>query len=134
MTPSGRSDPKPENELEQLLVSARSGQVELSTFLQALVNNDIYVLSKQEVKNHGKGFIPLIFEKEKRPLAAIFTSKSRTEPLKSQAQFLVSMQGSAFLKRVPEGFGIVVNPGNLLGLEITPQGVQEIIRDFVVAK
>jgi hypothetical protein len=34
------------------------------------------------------------------------------------------------LRRVPGGYGVVVNPGTSLGFEISPAGLQEILKDF----
>lgn len=33
-------------------------------------------------------------------------------------------------KRVPGGYGVVINPGTPLGFEISPSGVGEILKDF----
>jgi len=34
------------------------------------------------------------------------------------------------LRRVPGGYGVVVNPGTTLGFEISASGVGEILKDF----
>ena len=40
------------------------------------------------------------------------------------------MQMLEVLKRVPGGYGVVVNPGTSLGLELSPAGIGEILKDF----
>lgn len=121
----------PENHLEEVLLDAKDSRIPLSKFLKVLLSGQIFVLSIAEIKQDGHGLIPLIFNRNGIPMAAVFTAQSRTKPLTEHAQFLIEMAGKAFFFRIPEGYGVAINPKGPVGLDITPDGVREIVRDFI---
>ena len=99
-------------------------------FMETFLANDIAVLSITEVGADGSGLTPLVFDKEGTEMVAIFTSLDRARTYSGSAQFALTINAREFLKRLPEGFGVVLNPGYTEGLDIDPEGVGRILASF----
>jgi hypothetical protein len=123
-------DFKPQNELEQLLVKVKAGVLPLKELLRQLLSSGLFVATINEVGPDGSGFLPLLFERDRVPLAAAFTAISRVSAQADRAKYCVRMNGAEFLKRVPEGYGVTINPGFSATFEISPTGIKDILRDF----
>jgi hypothetical protein len=121
----------PLNDLERLLLDSRAGRATVEGLLRALVAADLYVPSATEIKEDGSGFAPLLFDNlNGNPLAAVFTDPERAKAHASRAKYLLQINGRELFRRLPAGYGIVINPGHRLGMEIQPYGVEAIVRDF----
>lgn len=120
----------PENEVERLLLQAKAGTAPVEEFLRKLAMATLFVSSTREVTEDGNGFMPLLFERDGVPLAAVFTAPSRAIPYSDKARYGLSMNGLEVFKRMPAGYGVVINPGHTATSEITPDGLKNIIRDF----
>lgn len=131
MTQTTEPQPGPQNALEQAMAEAKAGRLPTDAFLRLLLNTAVLIPSRREVLADGSGLSPLLPEREGVSYAALFTSPPRLEAVKGLAPFCLEMVASAFLARLPEGVGMVVNPGSTLGLEIAPHGVREILRDLM---
>ena len=121
---------KPQNELERFLIKTKAGELPLKELLRQLTASDLFVPSVQEVAQDGSGFVPLLFERDRVPLAAAFTAISRVSAYGERAKYCVKMNGAEFLKRVPKGYGVAINPGFSATFEISPPGINDILRDF----
>lgn len=120
----------PVNEAERLLLDAKAGTVPVEEFLRKLATATLFVSSTREVKEDGNGFMPLLFERDGVPLAAVFTAASRATLHSDKARYGLSMNGLEIFRRMPAGYGVVINPGYSATSEITPDGIKNIIRDF----
>ncbi len=123
---------RPLNGLEQLLLDARAGRVPIGDLLRAFVTADLYVPSTTEVREDGSGFAPLVFDSAETgaPLTAVFTEPSRATAHAERAKYLLQVNGRELFRRLPPGYGVVINPGHNVGMEIQPYGVEAIVRDF----
>ncbi len=121
----------PQNPLEQALVGVKTQQIPTEAFLQALVAGTLYVPSQEEVQADGSHFSPMLFERGGVPLVAAFTHLARAERYRDKAPFAVSLTGREFLAGLPQGYGLVLNPGYDVRSEILPPGIPAILRDFV---
>jgi hypothetical protein len=65
-------------------------------------------------------------------MAAVYTDASRTEAAKSQVKSVVRMNGASIFRNIPPGYGIVINPGFDTGLELLPEGVQNIVEKYCI--
>ena len=65
-------------------------------------------------------------------MIAIFTSTDRIGDIGKTAPYALSMPARAFLEQIPEGHGIVVNPGDPAGFEMDPDGLARLMRDSAV--
>lgn len=120
----------PMNELESMLVRAKNGQVPVSDLMRALVDSDVVLPSGSEVLADGTGFEPLLFSKEKLQMVACFTDKSRIGEYVKMTPYCLVMKGKDFLRGIPSGHGVVVNPGQEVGFDISPDGIGKVLSDF----
>ncbi|MBA3440007.1 MAG: SseB family protein [Pyrinomonadaceae bacterium] len=102
----------------------------LKDFLRELIDGDLYILSASDVNKDSSGFKPLIFDRQGVPMAAVFTIPERASMYAEVAPYMIQMNGRKMFDWMPPGYGIVINPGHQLGMEILPHGVKEIIRDL----
>ncbi|WP_367345324.1 SseB family protein [Stenotrophomonas bentonitica] len=124
------TDLAPQNPLETLLKSAMDGQVPIGAFMKAFVASDVLLLTGSLVTPDGSGFDPLLFDKQGTLHVAVFTDMARVGFHSQQAPHTLRMRMLDVLKRVPGGYGVVVNPGTSLGLELSWPGIQAILEDF----
>lgn len=118
---------EPENELEIALAEARAGHIAIDACLEKLLSNDLFILSKSEVLQDGSGIAPLLFDFEGTTFVAVFSSLARAKLHTDKAQYCLKIIGSNFFKRIPEGYGAVINPGFSVQLEIMPEGLGRLV-------
>mgnify|MGYP001040262725 CR=1 FL=1 len=124
------NDLSPLTPIEALLQSAMDGKTPIGAFMKAFVASDVVLLTGSLVTPDGSGFDPLLFDKQGTLHVAVFTHMERVGFHSQQAPHTIRMQMLEVLKRVPGGYGVVVNPGTSLGLELSPAGIGEILKDF----
>jgi len=120
----------PQTPIEALLQSAMDGKTPIGAFMKAFVASDVVLLTGSLVTPDGSGFDPLLFDKQGTLHVAVFTHMERVGFHSQQAPHTIRMQMLEVLKRVPGGYGVVVNPGTSLGLELSAAGIGEILKDF----
>lgn len=124
------TDLAPQTPIELLLQSAMEGQTPIGAFMKAFVVSDVVLLTGSLVTPDGSGFDPLLFDKQGTLHVAVFTDMARVGFHSQQAPHTIRMQMLEVLRRVPGGYGVVVNPGTSLGMELSWPGIQEILKDF----
>ncbi|MEN5071953.1 SseB family protein [Stenotrophomonas sp. TWI1183] len=124
------NDAAPQTPIETLLKTAMDGQLPIGLFMKAFVASEVVLLIGSLVTPDGNGFDPLLFDKQGVLHVAVFTDMSRVGFHSQQAPHTIRMLMLEVLKRVPGGYGVVINPGTSLGFEISPSGVGEILKDF----
>lgn len=124
------NDAAPQTPIETLLKTAMDGQLPIGLFMKAFVASEVVLLTGSLVTPDGSGFDPLLFEKQGVLHVSVFTDMSRVGFHSQQAPHTIRMLMLEVLKRVPGGYGVVINPGTSLGFEISPSGVGEILKDF----
>jgi hypothetical protein len=120
----------PQTPIETLLQSAMDGATPIGAFMKAFVASDVVLLTGSLVTADGSGFDPLLFDKQGVLHVAVFTDMARVGFHSQQAPHTLRMRFIDVLKRVPGGYGVVLNPGTTLGLELSPAGIGEILKDF----
>ncbi|MCW6028685.1 SseB family protein [Stenotrophomonas sp. SRS1] len=124
------NDAAPQTPIETLLKTAMEGQLPIGLFMKAFVASEVVLLTGSLVTPDGSGFDPLLFDKQGVLHVSVFTDMSRVGFHSQQAPHTIRMLMLEVLKRVPGGYGVVINPGTSLGFEISPSGVGEILKDF----
>lgn len=124
------NDAAPQTPIETLLKTAMDGQLPIGLFMKAFVASEVVLLTGSLVTPDGSGFDPLLFDKQGILHVSVFTDMSRVGFHSQQAPHTLRMLMLDVLKRVPGGYGVVINPGTSLGFEISPSGVGEILKDF----
>ncbi|WP_425619445.1 SseB family protein [Anatilimnocola sp. NA78] len=120
-----------QNGLEDALIKASLGSLSVAEFLAVLLESDIHLLSSTVIGSDGGGFRPLLFEKEDGSYLAVFTDKLRIQGFAQDFSYCLTMNGRSLFLQFPTGFGMVINPKCDFGLEVPPQGVADIKRDFL---
>jgi hypothetical protein len=128
--PDGITPLIPQNPLEHALVAAKAGKVSSALFLATLLRSDVAVSSVEEIDAEGRGLRPLIFRKLGREFVAAFTDLGRARRFGHVAPFALTINARALLTGLAMGLGLVLNPEFTEGLDISPEGVQRILRDF----
>lgn len=124
------TDLAPQTPIETLLKAAMDGAVPIRAFMEAFVASDVVLLTGSLVTPDGSGFDPLLFDKQGTLHVAVFTDPSRVGIYGQQAEHQIRWRMLDVLRRVPGGYGVVINPGTALGFEISSSGVGEILKDF----
>lgn len=119
---------EPENGLEETIAAARSGGSSIEDVLRAANRCDLYISSKSEVQQDGSGFEPLLLGGRDGPLIAAFTSASRPTLHHHMAKYVLQMKGIEFFRRVPQGYGAILNPGYKCQLIISPTSIDSLRR------
>lgn len=120
----------PSNPLEAALVAARKGEIPLAAFVAKLMESDIAVPSATEVQADGDGFSPVVLDKEGTGMVAVFSSLERARNLEAHVRYVLTMNARAFFGVLLPGVGVVLNPGFAEGIDVSPEGVADILRDF----
>lgn len=120
----------PQTPLETLLKAAMDGTVPIRAFMEAFVASEVLLLTGSLVTPDGSGFDPLLFDKQGTLHVAVFTDPARVGVHSQQAAHQVRWLMRDVLRRVPGGYGVVVNPGTSLGFEISASGIGELLKDF----
>ena len=126
-TRPGPPNRPPAGLVEEALASARAGTLPMADFLRLLLRAELAVPSAGEVLPDGSGFRPLLFPKGAASMVACFTARDRIGAFAAKAPYCLMIKGEAFLKHIPPGHGLVVNPGQELGLEIDPAGLARVL-------
>ena len=121
---------KPENELENAIADTREGVHQVADLMRIIARSNLFVSSKGEVQSDWSGFDPLLFEMDGNPFVGIFSSLSRPGLHGHVAQYLLQMNGREFFLRMPESYGVILNPGYVSQLIIPPTGVAEFRKDL----
>lgn len=124
---------KPENELEKAIREAKQGTLSVADLMKIIVQSNLYISSKGEVRQDGSGFEPLLLEQKGSPLVAAFSSLSRPGLHKHLAEYVLQMRGREFFLRMPPGYGVILNPGYLAQLIVPSDGVSDLRKDLAEA-
>ncbi len=123
----------PKNDLERQLLAAQNGEIPPETFFQTLWEAEVF-LPVYEGHQIG-GFQsdlrakPLKLETEDGEILALFTHPGRA---RSFVQNFPGYEGglvvafSWILEKLGVGFGISLNPGEAVGLDLQPQAVAQL--------
>lgn len=117
------------NTVELAIADAKAGRLAMGEMLRALLDAELAIPSGGEVQPDGSGFLPVVFDRNGTQMVACFTARKRVD-LGKMAPWCLTMKGREFLRRVPDGYGVVVNPGGTLGFEIDPDGLRRMLADL----
>lgn len=120
----------PLNALESAMVEAQIGTTDIRKVITTLIESELAVPSGDEVMQDGAGFQPLLFPKEGVQMVACFSDRSRIGEFAAMAPYCLQLNGGDFLRRLPPGYGLVVNPGQSVGFDISPDGIARIVSEF----
>ncbi len=122
------------NELEKQLHAAQVGETPSEVFMQQLLASQIFMPVKDEPALGGiqrpTHAQPLVVQTDSGESALIlFTSPERAKPfLEHYPEFKGGLltEFTWILEKMDQGFGIMINPGDELGIDIEPELVQQL--------
>jgi len=125
---------EPRNDLERELVAAQEGKIAGDVFMQGLLSAQVFMPVRDDtgIKNFQRNdrATPLTVETEDGvTVLVLFTSPERAKPF---VQNFPGYQGgllaefSWVLEKVGGGFGIALNPGWQVGMDMEPDMVQRL--------
>lgn len=126
----------PHNDLEQQLLAAQQGQLPSDEFMRGLLSAQLF-MPVQDDSDGIQGFqrrtdqaVPLTLESEDGVRVLIlFTSPERAKPF--LADFPAYKGGllaefTWILERIGSGFGVAINPGWSVGIDMDPDLIEQI--------
>ncbi|UYB35732.1 SseB family protein [Arthrobacter koreensis] len=127
------SAPEPATALEEAIVSGQSGAISNQDVITAIWNSELLSVGRLTVEDDPASFQALVLKSPEgaAPVAATFTDAQRIpQRIRDTAPIMVKASGEATLRSIAPGYGLAINPGNSLGLELGPEGVQAVVAAF----
>jgi hypothetical protein len=122
------SDFIPQNDLEHRILAAQAGELSGDALMQEIAVADIFIPSDTPVAPDGSGFSPVLLEDQQgMAFVAVFTDRARTQAL---APHGMQALGAHFIRRIPAGYGMIVNPGTDAQIFLPPDGVAALKADL----
>ncbi|GAB2455829.1 hypothetical protein HD599_003156 [Conyzicola lurida] len=116
--------------IEADLDAAMNGELDMKSFLVRFADAAIIVPSVVDVASDAARFRPLLFEPDGESLMAVFTSRDRADRWAEAAPYSTVMLGRRIFEDLPDGVGILVNPGFGLGFQLAAAGIPAIAADL----
>jgi len=117
-----------ENDIEHQILKAQDGALSGDALLHRMADADLFIPSTGEVQTDGSGFQPVLIDQDGSSLVVVFTARSR-QP-KDMAAWMMQMNGGQFFRRLPAGYGVMVNPGFDAQILVPPHGMATLKRDL----
>lgn len=121
---------EPANKLERALLASQKGQLPVPEFIEILLASQVMILIDREVGQNGmwdKSAKPMVLiDTAGAPALAIFTAPERSgtwPQRKPKYCFAFLTDFSWILRYMSPKVGIVINPGQSVGLEMPASGV-----------
>ncbi|GAA1909807.1 hypothetical protein GCM10009688_13120 [Arthrobacter gandavensis] len=127
------SAPEPATALEEAIVSGQAGTISNQDVITAIWNSELLSVGRLTVEDDPASFQALVLKSPEgaSPVAATFTDAQRIpQRIRDTAPIMVKASGEATLRSIAPGYGLAINPGNSLGLELGPEGVQAVVAAF----
>lgn len=125
----------PHNDVETQLLAAQEGRIAGDEFMRGLLTAQLF-MPVQDDSSGIKGFqrqteqaVPLTLQSEEGvPVLILFTSPERAKPfLEDFPEFKGGLlaEFTWILERVGSGFGVAINPGWPVGIDMDPEMVDQ---------
>lgn len=122
------SDFTPRNAIEHRILAAQAGALDGDALMHEIAAADIFIPSDTPVQPDGSGFSPVLLEQQDgEAFVAVFTDRSRTQAL---APHGMQALAAHFIRRIPAGYGMIVNPGTEAQIFLDPGGVAALKADL----
>jgi hypothetical protein len=118
----------PANDLERDLIAAQEGRLEVFHLMSRLWAAEVHVPTAHEITEQ-KQFAPLVVEREGNSYVVVCTSLERARTIEG-VKSIVGTHVKNLVQSMPQAFGIVINPGWQVGLELPAHGVEQLRSTF----
>ena len=119
---------EPQTAIEQRILDVQAQTYSADALMREMANHDLYIPSKGEVQEDGRGLVPVLLEQGGMPFVMVFTALSRRP--RGLAEYLLKANAGAFFRRLPSGYGVIFNPGYDAQLLLPPDGVAMLKQDL----
>lgn len=109
--------------IDRAIMRTRNGELGMQTLLWVFASRVVLVASGTETSPDLADLQPLLFDRQGESLLGVFTTTTATDASGLEAPYLVAIAGEDLIRRMPDGVGIVVNPGSVNGFEVPARGV-----------
>lgn len=130
---SPANSPAPATALEEAIQAGQAGEISNQDVIAAIWNADLLSVGRLTVEDDPASFQALVLKSPEgaAPVAATFTDAQRIpQRIRDTAPIMVKASGEATLRSIAPGYGLAINPGNSLGLELGPEGVAAVVAAF----
>jgi hypothetical protein len=117
-----------ETDIEYQILKAQDGALSGDALLRRMTDADLFVPSTGDVQSDGSGFQPVLIDQDGSPFVVVFTAASR-QP-KDMAACTMQMNGGQFFRRLPAGYGVMVNPGYDAQILVPSDGMAALKQDL----
>lgn len=124
---------RPATVLERAIARAQQGSIAPVTLLWTLAAGDVTLLNTGQVKQGALPDDPFTLSTESATFLALFTHESMATPFLEGRRVCVRTASFTLLSRLPDGVGIIVNPGSKRGFEVPAEGVAAFVADLLSA-
>ena len=115
----------PVNDLERHLQGAQKKNL-TGPFMEQLFAAELFMPTTVPLDQGLGQVVPLAWDREGTPMAAVFTSVERMAPHQEVIRGYVTLSGAEIFSKSKPGWGVVINPGWTVGMEIFGHGLEEI--------
>ena len=119
---------EPQTAIEQRILDVQAQTYSADALMREMANHDLYIPSKGEVQEDGRGLVPVLLEQGGMPFVMVFTALSRRP--RGLAEYLLKANAGTFFRRLPSGYGVIFNPGYDAQLLLPPDGVAMLKQDL----
>jgi hypothetical protein len=122
---------RPATVLERAIARAHAGTLAAPTVLWTLAASELLIVNRDAADAGAMPADPVLLHSEKGTFLALFSHRDQAAAYLTEGHAAVAMAGLQLLRRLPDGVGIVMNPGSRLGFEVPADGVQAFVRDLL---
>lgn len=122
---------RPATTVERAIARAQQGSISPATLLWTLSASEVVLLGETAPPRGALPASPFLLEDGSKTLLAVFTHEDRALPFREANPAAAPVIGMAMLTRLPEGLGIIVNPGSRLGCEIPAANISEFVGELM---
>ena len=126
-------DPEGAAALEEAIVAGKEGRISSQELVARICESELLSVGRLQDEQDPSSFQALVLKapEGESAVAATFTTAARVpEQIREQAPVMVKAGGEATLRSIAQGYGLAINPGSDMGLELAPEGVAAIVAAY----
>lgn len=127
------SDPAGAAALEEAITAGQEGRISSQELVARICESELLSVGRLLDEADPASFQALVLKSPESDsaVAATFTSAERVpQQIREKAPVMVKAGGEATLRSIAEGYGLAINPGSSVGLEMGPEGVAAIVAAY----
>ena len=122
---------RPATTLERAIARAQASTLPAATVLWTLAASELIVVNSGPAKEGAMPPDPVLLHNDTGTFLALFSHDDFASSYLTDGRVAVPVIGLQLLRRLPDGVGIVMNPGSRLGFEVPGDGVQAFVTDLM---